>query len=75
VSYRGAKKSGEFDAFFASRATYLSEAYDPTIKERYPLELSVPLTNLIKGVTPTEVVLWFEEDLFCKPISGLSVIS
>jgi hypothetical protein len=62
----GPKKSGEFDAFFASRATYLSEAYDPTIKERYPLELSVPLTNLIKGVTPTEVVLWFEEDLFCQ---------
>ena len=43
----GPKKSGEFDAFFASRATYLSDTYDPTIKERYSQELSIPLMKVV----------------------------
>ena len=62
----GPKKIVGFKAFFASRATYLSEAYDPKIKENYSLELSIPLMRLVTGDMPSEVVLWFEEDLFCQ---------
>ena len=62
----GPKKVVEFEAFFASRAAYLSDTYDPTIKESYSLELSIPLMRVVKEQTPAEVVLWFEEDLFCQ---------
>lgn len=62
----GPKKVVEFEAFFASRAAYLSDTYDPTIKESYSLELSIPLMRMVTEQTPTEVVLWFEEDLFCQ---------
>jgi hypothetical protein len=62
----GPKKVVGFKAFFDSRATYLSDTYDPKIKESYSLELSVPLMRLVTGVMPSEVVLWFEEDLFCQ---------
>ena len=62
----GPKKAVEFEAFFASRATYLSDTYGPTIKESYSLELSIPLMRVVTEQTPAEVVLWFEEDLFCQ---------
>ena len=62
----GPKKVVEFVAFFASRAAYLSDTYDPTIKESYSLELSIPLMRVVTEQRPTEVVLWFEEDLFCQ---------
>lgn len=62
----GPKKVVGFKAFFDSRATYLSDTYDPKIKESYSLELSVPLMRLVSDILPSEVVLWFEEDLFCQ---------
>ena len=62
----GPKKVDEFEAFFASRAAYLSDTYDPTIKESYSLELSIPLMRVVTEQTPAEVVLWFEEDFFCQ---------
>ena len=62
----GPKKVVEFEAFFSSRANYLSDVYDPKIKESYSLELSIPLMRLVTGDMPSEVVLWFEEDLFCQ---------
>ena len=62
----GPKNIVGFKAFFISRAAYLSDAYDSRIKESYSLELSIPLTRLVTGVMPSEVVLWFEEDLFCQ---------
>src|SRR6056300_400046 len=60
------KKVVEFEAFFASRAAYLSDTYDPKIKESYSRELSVPLMKVVTDLKPSEVVLWFEEDLFCQ---------
>ena len=62
----GPKKVVEFEAFFASRAVYLSDAYDPKIKESYSRELSVPLMKIVTDLKPSEIVLWFEEDLFCQ---------
>ena len=62
----GPKKVVEFEAFFDSRAAYLSDTYDPTIKESYSLELSIPLMRVVAEQAPAEVVLWFEEDLFCQ---------
>ena len=62
----GPKKAVEFEAFFTSRAAYLSDTYDPTIKESYSLELSIPLMRVVAEQAPAEVVLWFEEDLFCQ---------
>ena len=62
----GPKKIVEFETFFTSRAAYLSDTYDPKIKERYSLELSIPLMRLVTDIIPSEVVLWFEEDLFCQ---------
>ena len=62
----GPKKVVEFEAFFASRAAYLSDAYGPKIKESYSRELSIPLMKVVTEQTPAEVVLWFEEDLFCQ---------
>ena len=62
----GPKKVVEFEAFFTSRAAYLSDTYDPTIKESYSLEQSIPLMRVVTEQTPAEVVLWFEEDLFCQ---------
>jgi hypothetical protein len=62
----GPKKVVEFEAFFASRAAYLSNTYDPKIKENYSLELSIPLMRVVTEQPPAEVVLWFEEDLFCQ---------
>ncbi len=62
----GPKKVVEFEAFFASRAAYLSDAYGPKIKESYSRELSVPLMKIVTDLKPSEIVLWFEEDLFCQ---------
>lgn len=62
----GPKKVVEFEAFFASRAAYLSDAYGPKIKESYSRELSVPLMKVVTDLKPSEIVLWFEEDLFCQ---------
>jgi len=62
----GPKKVVEFETFFASRAAYLSNTYDPKIKESYSRELSVPLMKVVTDLKPSEVVLWFEEDLFCQ---------
>ena len=62
----GPKKVVEFETFFASRAAYLSDTYDPKIKESYSRELSIPLMKVVTGLKPSEVVLWFEEDLFCQ---------
>jgi hypothetical protein len=62
----GPKKGIEFEAFFTSRAAYLSDTYDPTIKESYSQELSFPLMKVVTDNKPSEVVLWFEEDLFCQ---------
>ena len=62
----GPKEVVEFETFFASRAAYLSDTYDPKIKESYSRELSIPLMKVITEQTPAEVVLWFEEDLFCQ---------
>ena len=62
----GPKKVDEFEAFFASRAAYLSDTYDLKIKESYSLELSIPLMRVVTEQPPAEVVLWFEEDLFCQ---------
>jgi hypothetical protein len=61
----GPKKVVEFETFFASRAAYLSNTYDPKIKESYSRELSDPLIKVVTDLKPSEVVLWFEEDLFC----------
>jgi hypothetical protein len=62
----GPRKEVEFEAFFTSRAAYLSDTYDPTIKESYSQELSIPLMKVVTDLKPSEVVLWFEEDLFCQ---------
>ena len=62
----GPKKEVGFEAFFTSRADYLSNTYDPTIKESYSQELSIPLMKVVTDLKPSEVVLWFEEDLFCQ---------
>lgn len=62
----GPKKVVEFETFFASRAAYLSDAYGPKIKESYSRELSVPLMKVVTDLKPSEIVLWFEEDLFCQ---------
>ena len=62
----GPKEVVEFEAFFASRAAYLSDAYGPKIKESYSRELSVPLMKVVTDLKPSEIVLWFEEDLFCQ---------
>ena len=62
----GPKEVVEFETFFASRAAYLSDTYDPKIKENYSLELSIPLMRIVTEQPPAEVVLWFEEDLFCQ---------
>lgn len=62
----GPKEVIEFETFFTSRAAYLSDTYDPTIEESYSLELSIPLMRVVTEQTPAEVVLWFEEDLFCQ---------
>jgi hypothetical protein len=62
----GPKKVVGFEAFFTSRAIYLSDTYDPNIKENYSLELSIPLMKMVSDIMPSEVVLWFEEDLFCQ---------
>ncbi len=62
----GPKKVVEFETFFASRAAYLSDTYDPKIKESYSRELSDPLIKVVTDLKPSEVVLWFEEDLFCQ---------
>ena len=62
----GPKKVVEFEAFFASRAAYLSDAYGPKIKESYSRDLSVPLMKVVTDLKPSEIVLWFEEDLFCQ---------
>ena len=62
----GPKKVVEFETFFASRAAYLSNTYDPKIKESYSRELSDPLIKVVTNLKPSEVVLWFEEDLFCQ---------
>ncbi len=62
----GPKKVVEFETFFASRSAYLSDTYDPKIKESYSLELSTPLMKLVTDLSPSEIVLWFEEDLFCQ---------
>lgn len=62
----GPKKVVEFEVFFASRAAYLSDTYDPTIEESYSRELSIPLMRVVTEQTPVEIVLWFEEDLFCQ---------
>jgi hypothetical protein len=62
----GPKNVVEFESFFASRAAYLSGTYDPKIKESYSRELSIPLMRVVTEQTPVEVVLWFEEDLFCQ---------
>ena len=62
----GPKKVTEFEVFFASRAAYLSDTYDPTIEESYSRELSIPLMRVVTEQTPVEIVLWFEEDLFCQ---------
>ena len=62
----GPKKVVEFEAFFASRAAYLSDAYGPKIKESYSRELSVPLMKVVTDLKLSEIVLWFEEDLFCQ---------
>ena len=62
----GPKEVVEFEMFFASREAYLSDTYDPKIKENYSLELSIPLMRVVTEQPPAEVVLWFEEDLFCQ---------
>lgn len=62
----GPRKEVEFEAFFTSRAVYLSDTYDPTIKESYSQELSIPLMKVVADLKSSEVVLWFEEDLFCQ---------
>ena len=62
----GPKEVVEFEMFFASREAYLSDTYDPKIKENYSRELSIPLMKVVTEQTPAEVVLWFEEDLFCQ---------
>lgn len=62
----GPKEVVEFETFFASRAAYLSDTYDPKIKESYSRELSIPLMRVVTEQPPAEVVLWFEEDLFCQ---------
>jgi hypothetical protein len=62
----GPKKVVEFETFFASRAAYLSDTYDPKIKESYSRELSIPLIKVVTDLKPSEIVLWFEEDLFCQ---------
>ena len=62
----GPKNVVAFEEFFESRAAYLSDAYDPSVKERYSLELSTPLMKMVADLKPSEVILWFEEDLFCQ---------
>ena len=62
----GPKEVVEFETFFASRAAYLSDTYDPKIKESYSRELSIPLIKIVTDPKPSEIVLWFEEDLFCQ---------
>jgi len=62
----GPKEVVEFETFFTSRAAYLSDTYDPAIEESYSRELSIPLMRVVTEQTHAEIVLWFEEDLFCQ---------
>jgi hypothetical protein len=62
----GPKEVVEFETFFTSRAAYLSDTYDSKIKESYSRELSIPLIKVVTDLKPSEIVLWFEEDLFCQ---------
>ena len=62
----GPKDAADLKVFFESRKDYLSHAYDSSIKDTYETDLVVPLLNIEMNSCELEIVLWFEEDLFCQ---------
>ncbi len=62
----GPKGADDLGVFFESREGYLSDTYDSSIKHAYRTDLVVPLLNIEMNSDELEIVLWFEEDLFCQ---------
>lgn len=62
----GPKDADDLEVFFESREGYLSDTYDSSATNTYRTDLVVPLLNIEMNSCELEIVLWFEEDLFCQ---------
>jgi hypothetical protein len=62
----GPKDAAALEVFFEFRQDYLSHTYGSSIKDTYRTDLVVPLWNIEMNSGELEIVLWFEEDLFCQ---------
>ncbi|MUP46057.1 DUF1835 domain-containing protein [Gramella sp. BOM4] len=55
----------DLDGFFASRISWLGEAYNES-RENYKRRVKQEFKKILNLDKKSEINLWFEEDLFCQ---------